>query len=114
MAEESPIRHPHLHRWKRIDSLVFVHLHLPAANRKHVEAEDVWRIEVYGTASHGRDADMGYLRQPSDGLAHIPHPFHHCSQNDERTITVKDGGAGCFHLQFSVRHRSNRIFSTSH
>lgn len=114
MAEEGPIRHPYLHCRKRVDSLVLVHLYLPAANWKHLETEDVRRIEVYGTASHGGDAHMGHLRQPSDRFAHIPHPFHHCSQNDERTATVKDGGAGRFHLQLSVRHRSNRFFLTSH
>lgn len=103
MAEESTIRNSCLHGWQRADPLVSLHLHMSATNWEYMETQDIRRSALHGTASHGGDVDLGHLRQPYYGLAHLPDSLYHCSKNDERTATIKISGASGLHLQLSVR-----------
>lgn len=65
VASESALRDSGLYCWKCTCALDHVHLHLPTLDRQHVEAEDFWRSTLHGKKGHGRDADLGHLREPS-------------------------------------------------
>ena len=103
VAKASTLRHPHLYRRQRLGALVSLYLHLSPANGKHVEAEDVWKSALHGSTTHGRNADLGHLRQLAHRSPHLPDPIHHCSTNDECPTTIKIGGVGRLHFQSSVR-----------
>jgi hypothetical protein len=71
---------------------------MPTADRKHLETKDFWRFALHGTASHGRNVDLGYLRQFIDRSSDLPNTFYHCSKDDERSSALEASGAGGLHV----------------
>lgn len=110
MVEESSLWHPHIHHRERIHPMVSIHLYLPAADRKHLETKNIWRATLHGATSHGRNVDLGHLRQPSDGSTHLSYSIYYRAQNDERAASLANGGVGGLHLQLSVRIPSPSMF----
>lgn len=102
MDEEDSLRHTRIHRRKRFDPMVSIHLHLPASDRKYVQSTDFWKPALHGTTSNGRDADLGYLRESSFGSVNLSDSLHHCAPHDERKTSIAARGAGGLHLQPSV------------
>lgn len=104
MAQASTLRHLGLHCWKRIDTMVLVHLHLPTSNWKHLEAEDFRQPALHGQTQNGRDVDLGHMRQSTHRCSDPPDTFHHRAKDDECSIEVPFGGIGGLHLQSRVSH----------
>ena len=102
MDEEGSLWHPHLYSWKCFDPVVPLHLHLPAANGQHLQAANFRWIALHGSSSHGRDADLGYLRQPPYRSFDLSDPIHHCATHDERKTPLPACGACSLHVKFSV------------
>lgn len=98
MVEEGALRHLVSHDRKHIHSMVHIHLHMPAINRKHMEAANLWKPEMPRPPPYGRNDDLGDLRQPAHRPPHLPDPVHHCTQDDERTHTIETGGTCRLHV----------------
>jgi hypothetical protein len=102
MDEKDPLRNTHIYRRKRADSVVPVHIHLPATDREYMEPTDLWWTTLHGPTSNGRDVNLGYLCEPAYGSFDIPNPLHHCSSHDECETAITAGSASGFHLELSV------------
>jgi hypothetical protein len=102
MDEKDPLRNTHIYRRKRADSVVSVHLYLPAADREHMETTDLWRTTLHGSTSNGRDVNLGYLCESAYRSFDISNSLHHCSSHDECETAVTAGSASGLHLELSV------------
>jgi hypothetical protein len=101
MAQACPLRYFDLYHWKRIDTLVSLHFRLSTTDWQHLEATNIRQLTLHGPSQDGRNAPLGHMRQPPYRPFDSPNPLYHCSQDDERAITITPGSASGFHMQSS-------------
>jgi hypothetical protein len=99
MAQASSLRHLDLHGWKRFDTLVPLHIHLPTSHGQYLEIKDFWWIALHGSPQDGRNVDMGHLRKPIYRRLDPSDPFHHRSEDDERSCKVSFSSISGLYLQ---------------
>jgi hypothetical protein len=99
VAQARSLRYFDLHHWKCIDTLVPLHFRMSATDRQHLEATNIRQPTLHGPPQDGRNAPLGYLRQPPYRPLDSSDSFHHCPEDDERPTAITAGSAGCFHLQ---------------
>ena len=104
--EESPLRYTRLHHRECFDSVVPLHIYLPAADGKYLGTANIWRLTLHGPAPHGRDADLGHLREPSNRPSDFPNPIHYRTTHDECKDPVTPCGPSGLHLKPSVSCRN--------
>jgi hypothetical protein len=99
MAQACPLRYFDLHYWKRTDTLVSLHFCLSTSDRQHLEATNIRQPALHGPSQDGRNAPLGYMRQPPYRSSDLANSFYHRPKDDERSIAITIGGVGCLHLQ---------------
>ena len=99
MAQARSLRYIGFHCWKRIDTLVSLHFHLSTTDRKHLEAQDFRQPTLHGAPQDGRNAHLGYMRQPPHRSFDSPDTIHHRSKNDERAVAITTCRSSSVHLQ---------------